>query len=87
VSHLSRAQISLQHSVNAHNVIRAKAGVGPLVWNQNYANKRIGDCKMEPSYGPYGENPAEGHGNLDGVDAVKMWASEKPDYNHNSSRR
>ncbi|MBA0607753.1 hypothetical protein Godav_020018, partial [Gossypium davidsonii] len=94
VSHLSRAQISLQDFANAHNVIRAKAGVGPLVSNQtlasyaqNYANKRIGDCKMEPSYGPYGESPAEGHGNLDGVDAVKMWASEKPDYDHNSSRR
>ncbi|MBA0551148.1 hypothetical protein Golob_022044, partial [Gossypium lobatum] len=55
-----RAQISLQDFANAHNVIRAKAGVGPLVWNQtlasyaqNYANKRISDCKMEPSYGPY----------------------------------
>ncbi|KAK5842019.1 hypothetical protein PVK06_004345 [Gossypium arboreum] len=90
----ARAQISLQDFVNAHNVTRAKAGVDPLVWNQtlasyaqNYANKRIGDCKMEPSYGPYAENPAEGHSNLDGVDAVKMWASEKPDYDHNSSRR
>ncbi|KAH1122830.1 hypothetical protein J1N35_005990 [Gossypium stocksii] len=92
LSHLSEAQNSPQDFVNAHNVIRAAVGVGPLVWNrtvasyaQKYADKRMKDCEMEHSYGPYGENLAEGYGNLDGVDAVKMWASEKPDYDHSSN--
>ncbi|TYI98411.1 hypothetical protein E1A91_D01G212600v1 [Gossypium mustelinum] len=92
LSHFSEAQNSPQDFVKAHNVIRAAVGVGPLVWNrtvasyaQKYADKRMKDCEMEHSYGPYGENLAEGYGNLDGVDAVKMWASEKPDYDHSSN--
>ncbi|XVF68172.1 hypothetical protein PTKIN_Ptkin10aG0182700 [Pterospermum kingtungense] len=92
LAHFTQAQSSPEDFVNAHNVVRAKVGVGPLVWNhtvaayaQNYANERIKDCNLEHSYGPYGENLAEGYGNLDGVDAVKMWASEKPDYNYESN--
>ncbi|MBA0706545.1 hypothetical protein Golax_018648 [Gossypium laxum] len=92
LSQFSEAQNSPQDFVNAHNVIRAAVGVGPLVWNrtvasyaQKYADERMKDCEMEHSYGPYGENLAEGYGNLDGVDAVKMWASEKPDYDHSSN--
>ncbi|XVE67398.1 hypothetical protein DITRI_Ditri08aG0157100 [Diplodiscus trichospermus] len=92
LAHFSVAQNSPQDFVNAHNVIRAKVGVGPLVWNrtvaayaQNYANERIKDCNLEHSYGPYGENLAEGYGNLNGVDAVTMWASEKPDYDYASN--
>lgn len=87
LAHFSIAQNSPEDIVNAHNAIRANVGVGPLAWNrtlsnyaQSYANKRISDCKMEHSYGPYGENIAEGYGNLNVVDAVKMWASEEPSY-------
>ncbi|KAJ0011318.1 hypothetical protein Pint_34572 [Pistacia integerrima] len=35
--------------------------------------------------GPYGENLAEGYGNLNGMDAVKMWVSEKPNYDYASN--
>ncbi|XVF00659.1 hypothetical protein REPUB_Repub04eG0020200 [Reevesia pubescens] len=87
----SLAQNSPQDFVNAHNAVRAEVGVGPLVWNdtvasyaQKFAKKRSGDCNFENSYGPYGENLAVGDG-LTGVDAVKMWASEKSDYDHASN--
>ena len=91
--HVSLAQSSHQDFVNAHNAARAKVGVGPIRWNytiaayaQNYANKRSGDCNLEHSEGPYGENLAEGYDNLNGVDAVNLWIAEKPYYNHQSNQ-
>ncbi|KAK7844461.1 basic form of pathogenesis-related protein 1 [Quercus suber] len=91
--HVSLAQSSHQDFVNAHNAARAKVGVGPLRWNytiaayaQNYANKRSGDCNLEHSEGPYGENLAEGYDNLNGVDAVNLWIAEKSYYNHKSNQ-
>ncbi|KAJ0077824.1 hypothetical protein Patl1_37279 [Pistacia atlantica] len=44
-----------------------------------------GSCDLDHSMGPYGENLAEGYGNLNGVDAVKMWVSEKPNYDYASN--
>ena len=67
----------------AHNVARKAVGVGPITWSdtvaayaQNYANKKINDCKMEHSDGPYGENLAEGWGEMSGGDATMFWVSE-----------
>ncbi|KDP25905.1 hypothetical protein JCGZ_22977 [Jatropha curcas] len=89
---LSLAQNSPQDYVDAHNSVRAQVGVPPITWNrtvaayaQEYANSRIENCEFEHSYGPYGENIAEGYGNLNGVDAVTMWVSEKPNYDHKSN--
>lgn len=78
--------------LDAHNRARAEVGVRPLVWNDTvayyayqYAHRRYGDCRMEHSMGPYGENLAEGWGRLSGVDAVGMWVSEKPNYDYYSN--
>ncbi|KAJ4716069.1 Pathogenesis-related protein 1 [Melia azedarach] len=91
-SKIIQAQSSHQDFVNAHNAARAEVGVGPITWNdsvaayaQDYADHRIGDCNLDHSMGPYGENLAEGYGKLDGVDAVKMWVSEKPNYDYASN--
>ncbi|KAJ4848743.1 hypothetical protein Tsubulata_020458 [Turnera subulata] len=90
--HTSLAQNSHQDYVDAHNSVRAEVGVGPIAWNdtiaayaQKYANSRIEKCELKHSYGPYGENIAKGYGNLNGVDAVEMWASEKPNYDPGSN--
>ncbi|KAI5576838.1 hypothetical protein BDE02_09G072200 [Populus trichocarpa] len=89
---ITLAQNSPQDYVDAHNAVRAEVGVGPITWNntvaayaQKYANSRVENCELEHSGGPYGENIAEGYGNLNGVDAVKMWASEKPFYSHDTN--
>ncbi|XP_058006664.1 basic form of pathogenesis-related protein 1-like [Hevea brasiliensis] len=92
LAQITLAQNSPQDYVDAHNAVRAEVGVGPVSWNktvaayaQKYANSRIENCELEHSYGPYGENIAEGYGNLNGVDAVTMWASEKPNYDYKSN--
>ncbi|KAL0412642.1 UNVERIFIED_CONTAM: Pathogenesis-related protein 1A [Sesamum radiatum] len=66
---LSQPQSSPQAFLDAHNRARAQVGVRPLVWNEtvanyalDYAHKRYGDCELEHSQGPYGENLAEGGG-------------------------
>ncbi|KAF1882206.1 hypothetical protein Lal_00038851 [Lupinus albus] len=81
------AQNTPEDYLEVHNQAREEVGVGPLTWNktledyaQNYANGRIKDCKMEHSNGPYGENLAEGYGEMTGSDAVKFWLTEKPNY-------
>ncbi|PKI51196.1 basic form of pathogenesis-related protein 1-like [Punica granatum] len=85
-------QKSYQDFVDTHNSIRAEVGVGPLTWNdtvaayaQEYANERIHDCNLDHSRGPYGENLAEGYGEMSGEDAVKFWATEKPNYDYHSN--
>lgn len=67
--------------------------MGDIAWNttlvayaQNYAEKKQKTCEMVHSNGPYGENLAEAYDKLDGVDAVKFWGSEKPNYDHKSNR-
>ncbi|KDP35893.1 hypothetical protein JCGZ_09865 [Jatropha curcas] len=89
---LSLAQNSPQDYVDAHNSVRARVGVPPITCNrtvaayaQEYANSRVENCEFEHSYGPYGENIAEGYGNLNGVDAVAMWVTEKANYDHKSN--
>lgn len=93
ISETSLAQSSHQDFVDTHNAARAQVGVAPLAWNdtvaayaQRYANKRAASgCAMEHSMGPYGENLAEGYGELSGEDAVKMWVSERANYDHRSN--
>ena len=82
-----------QGFVNEHNVARAAVGVGPITWNyslaayaQRYANTRIHGCDMEHSEGPYGENLAEGYGEMTGAQAVKFWVTEKPNYDYASNK-
>ncbi|KAK8983800.1 hypothetical protein V6N11_009584 [Hibiscus sabdariffa] len=83
----SRVQETREDILKAHNEFRAEVGVPPLVWNKTlakyadkYARKRVKDCKMEHSMGPYGENLAGGYEDSTIADSVKFWATEKPDY-------
>ncbi|KAK1441555.1 hypothetical protein QVD17_07553 [Tagetes erecta] len=88
--HNTHAQNSPQDYINAHNSARARVGVGRMVWNatlasyaQNYANKRIRDCNLVHSGGPYGENLAEGSdASMTGIAAVNLWVGEQTSYNH-----
>ncbi|XP_031495607.1 pathogenesis-related protein 1-like [Nymphaea colorata] len=67
-----------------HNVVRAHLGEQPLRWSHDLAryarrvaNHRRGDCALQHSLGPYGENLFTGSGNdWRPVDAVNMWLSE-----------
>ncbi|KAJ0077215.1 hypothetical protein Patl1_35757 [Pistacia atlantica] len=53
---------------------------------ENFANKNAKDCKLVHSDGRYSENLAWSSGDdLLGTDAVKMWISEKDDYDYNSN--
>ncbi|XP_008798894.2 pathogenesis-related protein PRB1-2-like [Phoenix dactylifera] len=87
------AQNSPEDFVSAHNAARAAVNVGPVSWDstvaayaQNYANQRIGDCKLVHSGGPYGENLVGGPGaEVTAADAVKLWVGEKQWYNYNSN--
>ncbi|XP_062177576.1 pathogenesis-related protein 1-like [Alnus glutinosa] len=90
--HLSLAQDTQQDYLKAHNDARAAVGVPALTWDdkvaayaQDYANKRIGDCSLVHSGGPYGENIAWGSADLSGTAAVKMWVDEKANYDYNSN--
>ncbi|KAK2393337.1 hypothetical protein P8452_15360 [Trifolium repens] len=89
---ISLAQNSPQDYLDVHNQARKDVHVGPLQWDntletyaQDYANKRIKDCELEHSMGPYGENLAEGYGEMNGTDSVKFWLTEKPNYDYHSN--
>ncbi|CAN7119925.1 unnamed protein product [Brassica rapa subsp. narinosa] len=91
-----RAQDSPQDFLDAHNQARAAVGVDPLAWDetvaayaQDYANQRRGDCALEHSSGPYGENITTRkyeycYHNIC-VEAVNMWVSEQADYDYGSN--
>ncbi|XP_071691673.1 basic form of pathogenesis-related protein 1-like [Rutidosis leptorrhynchoides] len=76
-----------------HNKARAQVGVQPLTWNttvaayaRRYAYSRLGNCDMEHSEGPFGENLAEGYGDqFSANDSVNMWVGEKQYYNYDSN--
>ncbi|KAJ4873258.1 hypothetical protein Rs2_45081 [Raphanus sativus] len=87
-----RAQDSPQDFLAAHNQARAAVGVDPLSWDEtvaayarDYANRRGGDCALEHSSGPYGENIARSGGDMSGVEAVNMWVNEQADYDYGSN--
>ncbi|XP_023538576.1 basic form of pathogenesis-related protein 1-like [Cucurbita pepo subsp. pepo] len=91
---LTNAQNTPRAYLALHNRARAQVGVGPMQWSntvaayaQAYAEKRKGDCAMIHSTGPYGENIAAGYyPEFTGADAVKLWANEKPLYDHASNK-
>ncbi|KAB2046061.1 hypothetical protein ES319_D01G206900v1 [Gossypium barbadense] len=79
--------------LNVHNAARAKVGVGPMTWDaivaayaQQYASKRIADCDLIHSTGPYGENLAEASYALSGAEAVTLWVDERPHYNYDANQ-
>ncbi|TYH33397.1 hypothetical protein ES332_D13G056200v1 [Gossypium tomentosum] len=79
---------SPQDFLNVHNAACAAVGVRPITWNNvvatyaaDYAEKRISDCGLVHSGGPYGENLAWNGGDLSGLDAVRSWIDEKDYYN------
>ena len=90
---LTQAQNSPQDYISLHNKARAAVGVGPMTWDntvaayaQSYANKRINDCALVHSTGPYGENIAVGYyPEFTGADGVKMWVGEKHLYDYASN--
>ncbi|MBA0727379.1 hypothetical protein Golax_000375, partial [Gossypium laxum] len=47
----------------------------------DYAEKRISDCDLVHSGGPYGENIAWNSGDLSRPDAVRLWIDKKDYYN------
>lgn len=67
------------------NKARAKVGVPPLVWDEKvasyaraYANERRGDCALQHSTGPYGENLFWGGGSeWQPKHAVTGWVDEE----------
>ncbi|XP_059644327.1 pathogenesis-related protein 1A-like [Cornus florida] len=92
MAHVSLAQNSHLDYLAAHNSVRAQVGVAPLAWNDtvaayagNYATKRVGNCELEHSRGPYGENIAEGSGDFTAVEAVQLWVGEKANYDYDSN--
>ncbi|KAB1208285.1 Basic form of pathogenesis-related protein 1 [Morella rubra] len=93
LTHVSVAQNTHQDFLDAHNAARDEVGVGPLKWNhtlqayaRDYATKRINDCAMEHSMGPYSENLAGGIASTTAVEGVNLWVEEKKffDYKSNS---
>ncbi|XP_027101182.1 pathogenesis-related protein 1A-like [Coffea arabica] len=88
----SGAQNSKQDYLDVHNAARAQVGVGPIAWDDtvagyahDVANYTKKDCNLRRSGGPYGENLAEGSGDLTARDAVNLWLTEKQFYDYNSN--
>ncbi|KAG2410043.1 Pathogenesis-related protein [Vigna angularis] len=86
------AQSSPKDFLDEHNKARKEVGVKPLVWNetlvaygQKYVDSKKKNCDFEHSMGPYGENLAQGSGDLSGVDSVKMWVAEKAYYDEKNN--
>ena len=87
------AQNSAQDYLDAHNGARKAIGLSPFVWSngletyaRNYANQRIGDCRLVHSRGPYGENLFWGSGkSWSASEAVKLWISESVNYDYYSN--
>ncbi|XP_040385479.1 protein PRY1-like [Oryza brachyantha] len=84
---------SINDIVKEHNVFRYREKVPPIEWNatlatyaQKYAEKRRGDCKLEHSTGPYGENMMFGTGKeWTWKKTVDDWSNEKKSYDYNSN--
>ncbi|XP_071688946.1 pathogenesis-related protein 1A-like [Rutidosis leptorrhynchoides] len=84
---------SIYDFIVPHNEARAQVGVQPLKWNETlasyaslYAYQRLGDCKLQHSQGPFGENLAEGYGDeFTATDAVNLWVNEKQYYEYDTN--
>lgn len=78
--------------LHAHNGIRIQMGLPALVWDDRladyakwYANERRGDCRLEHSDTPFGENLAWADYDMKGSEAIQMWIDEVKDYDYNSN--
>ncbi|XVE61790.1 hypothetical protein DITRI_Ditri06bG0067500 [Diplodiscus trichospermus] len=79
--------------VSAHNEVRLPLGHAPLKWNytlayfaKQWAKKRVNDCKLIHSYGPYGENLFwGGRTHWSPTEVVKDWVEEKAFYDPKSN--
>lgn len=89
--HPSYAQNSPQDYLTPHNAARAAVGVGPVTWStklqqfaESYTAQRAGDCRLQHSGGPYGENLFWGSTGADwtAADAVRSWVDEKQWYDY-----
>lgn len=89
--HPSYSENSPQDYLTPQNSARAAVGVGPVTWStklqqfaEKYAAQRAGDCRLQHSGGPYGENIFWGSAGFDwkAVDAVRSWVDEKQWYNY-----
>uniref|UniRef100_A0A0E0C257 SCP domain-containing protein n=1 Tax=Oryza meridionalis TaxID=40149 RepID=A0A0E0C257_9ORYZ len=92
--HCSDAQNSPQDYLSPQNAARSAVGVGPISWStklqgfaEDYARQRKGDCRLQHSGGPYGENIFWGSAGADwtAADAVRSWVDEKKYYNYASN--
>ncbi|KAL6909887.1 hypothetical protein ACP4OV_001546 [Aristida adscensionis] len=89
------AQNTPQDFVNLHNQERAADKVGPVAWDAkvakyaaDYAAKLAGDCRMQHSGGPYGENLYQsGSKQASAADAVRKWVAEKAHYSYATNSR
>jgi hypothetical protein len=81
--------------LNPHNAARSQLGLPPLVWDATlaqyadwWANERRvnGNCQLQHSNGPYGENIFWGGGSSwTPADAVNSFLSEKQYYDYASN--
>ncbi|XP_073271029.1 pathogenesis-related protein PR-1 [Primulina huaijiensis] len=86
-------QSNTQQFLGPQNAARALLRLPPLVWDTKlakyaawYANLRRGDCELEHSNGPYGENIFWGSGNgWTPVQAANAWVAERRGYNYRSN--
>jgi len=79
----------------AHNAVRAKVNVKPLVWSgnlartaQEWANQLLEHNQFyHPKKSPYGQNLYEMRGaRATPAKVVEAWASEAPHYNYQKNR-
>ncbi|EOY07664.1 CAP, putative [Theobroma cacao] len=83
----------VKEAVSAHNAARVTIGQTPMVWNytlayfaKQWAKKRLNDCKLIHSYGPYGENLFwGGKSHWTPSEVVKFWVEEKAYYDPKSN--
>ncbi|MBA0706129.1 hypothetical protein Golax_018259 [Gossypium laxum] len=80
--------------LSTHNAVRLLIGHSPLTWNdtiayfaEQWARKRVNDCELIHSGGPYGENLFWGGSPTDWspTTVVKIWAAEKAFYDPKSN--
>ncbi|KAI3444128.1 hypothetical protein Pfo_000793 [Paulownia fortunei] len=79
-----------QQFLGVQNAARSALRLRPLVWDAKlaryaawYANQRRGDCALQHSNGPYGENIFWGSGNgWTAAQAAAAWVSERRGYNY-----
>lgn len=80
--------------VLAHNVVRAHYQEPPFKWDRGlaryarrFASKRVADCLMIHSFGPYGENIFCGmRDHWTPTDVVESWAKEHKYYNKDTNQ-